>query len=294
MFRFCLIIILLSGIASCSKNSQSKNNSRLTVTVTNYPLLWIVESITEKEVDTLYPVPKDIDPAFWEPTDIDLLALDTSDIIFINGATYEKWMTTVDLPVHKTFDTSKSFQNQYRIIKNAVTHVHDGKEHSHDGVDFNTWLNPEMLLKQADSVYEALRIKLPGKSELFKNNYITLRKKILDFAALLKKESVKESNFFASHPVYGYLGEFCNWDIKSFIWEPDQMPSEEDWKKLEEIKGHSKYMLYEDEPISEIITRLNELEIKVIVFKTCNNIPDSDYLSVMKENIKNLSEAFSN
>jgi zinc transport system substrate-binding protein len=52
-------------------------------------------------------------------------------------------------------------------------------------------------------------------------------------------------------------------------------------------------MIWEGEPLPEIVARLDELGVKSVVFEPCANAPDAgDYLSVMQANVRNLEAAF--
>ena len=167
MYRL-FIAALIMLVISCS---ESKNNSKPTVTVTNYPLSWLVTEIAGNTIDVVYRIPEDIDPAYWQPKDNDIHAMQKTDLILLNGASYEKWVTSVELPASKTVNTTKSFKEMFITIKDAEVHEHNGVKHSHDGIDFNTWLDPKILISQSENVLKHL-IKLNPNlaDEYTKNN----------------------------------------------------------------------------------------------------------------------------
>lgn len=284
---FLLIILIF---CSCSKPETKAK--KVTVSSTNYPVKWLVDYISGETVENIYIVPDDIDPAYWEPTDQDLQKLNSSDQIFLNGATYEKWLNTASLS--KTFNTSKGLNKQFLTIKDAMEHEHNGKKHSHDGIDFNIWLNFDLFIEQAKAVESKLTELVKKPQVDFSANLKSLIAELKEIQKEIAASSNEQKTFFASHPVYDYLGKQQGWDIKNFHWEPEQMPSEEEWKKLAEAKSHSSYMLWEDTPSDEIKKKLIELDIKVIVFRTCGNTPPSgDFIKEMKSNIENLKRVLS-
>jgi zinc transport system substrate-binding protein len=125
--------------------------------VTNYPLKYFSDRIGGDKVTVEFPIPADIDPAFWQPDSNIISQLQQGDLIFLNGATYEKWLETVSLPESNLINTSSKFQDQYIPIKSAITHSHGpGGEHSHTGTAFTTWLNLQFALQQAQSIRDAL------------------------------------------------------------------------------------------------------------------------------------------
>lgn len=284
-----LIIVVILLVSSCSEKEQSK---KLKIAVTNYPVYWLVETISGGSVDIIYNVPAGIDPAYWKPKDSDITAMQEADLILLNGATYEKWLTSVEIPSSITVNTSKAGKSKFIIIKDAEVHEHNGVKHSHDGIDFNIWLDPEILTLQADEVLKQLVKLKPEMAEAFTENHKTLVSEVKSVFAAIKESASKENNYFASHPVYDYLARANGWKVKNFHWEPDTMPSEAEWKKLEDSLSYSKFMLYEDSPSLTISEKLKSIGIKVIVFRTGGNTPPSkDLIEEMKANLKNLKSA---
>jgi zinc transport system substrate-binding protein len=99
----------------------------------------------------------------------------------------------------------------------------------------------------------------------------------------------------ASHPVYQYLSRRYGLNLQSVLWEPEVMPDAEQWQVLQSIlKTHAaNWMLWEGEPLPASVDKLQTLGVKSLVFDPCGNTPDQgDFLSVMKQNIVNLQQAF--
>jgi zinc transport system substrate-binding protein len=241
----------------------------------------------------LYLVPQDIDPAYWEPTDADITKMQQADLVLLNGASYEKWQNSVELPISKIVDSSSSCKSMFIEIKEVMKHEHNGKVHSHDGIDFNIWLDAYIFCRQAETITSALSKTLPQHKALYEKNLKSLKAEVMAVFMQFNKVAGDQKKFLASHPVYEYLGKANGWEIQSFHWEPNVMPSAEEWNKLKSAAAFSKYMLYEDTPSAEIAAKLTEIGIQVIVFRTCGNTPPTkDFLKEMKENLKRLERVF--
>lgn len=288
-----LLLILMTFLCACEKAEEKTTpTAKTTIAVTNYPLKWIAETLLEDASLVNYPVIPDIDPAFWEPTKEDLQLLVQNKKILTNGATYEKWLETAELPQSKLIDTSVALKDDYVIIKNAVTHEHDGDTHSHDGTAFTTWLQEEFMLAQIKSVSQELQKVFPDKKDSIVAKEKQLIAQISELHKNLKAVFAERKKYLASHPIYQYLAQDNELEILSFLWEPDAMPAPEQWKEFIDKKGHSQYMLWEDEPLQEVAEKLHRAGIKVIVFRQCGNIPASgDYIKEMQQNINNVSKA---
>ena len=67
-----------------------------------------------------------------------------------------------------------------------------------------------------------------------------------------------------SHPVYQYLARRYGLNLRSVMWEPDEVPRETQWAELKAIlKDHpAKWMLWERAPVEESVERLRALALK--------------------------------
>jgi len=102
---------------------------------------------------------------------------------------------------------------------------------------------------------------------------------------------------FASHPVYQYLARRYRLNLQTVMWEADEFPDQKQWTTLTEMQlNHpAKWMLWEADPIPQSVTQLQNLGIVSLVFMPLANRPASgDFISVMRDNLKNLEKAFAN
>ena len=264
----------------------------------NYPLMYFAQRIAGDYVDVHFPVPPDIDPAYWSPDGKTVARIQKAELILLNGAGYAGWTQRVSLPESKLVNTTKSVQRQYIRIKDAVTHQHgpDGK-HSHEGIAFTTWLDPKIAVEQARVVKDALLKLVPERESNLKRNLAALER---DLRGLDKRiESVVSSNpkrpLVASHPVYQYLAKRYGLKLRSVHWEPDEMPDNAEWKKFAVlISEHpAKAMLWEAKPTQETSAKLESMGITIVVFAPSGNRPpEGDFMSIMERNVNQLAAAF--
>ena len=303
-----LIILGVGKLSSCSApNSPSDSsilkpevsNNKPTVYVTNYPLKYFGDRISRNKIIVKFPIPPDIDPAFWQPDSKIISQLQQGDLIFLNGATYEKWLDQVSLPESKLINTSSKFQDKYLPIKSAITHSHGPEgEHSHTDTAFTTWLNLQFALQQAETIRDALSQMMPSQQATFAANYGALEKDLLDLDRQLQSivATKPDQKFIASHPVYDYLKQRYGIKLESVHWEPEPYPTEEQWQQLQVIlqKHPAQWMIWEGNPNQETVTKLKTMGINSLVFAPVANTPDTgDFLSIMQQNIQNLQQAFS-
>jgi putative ABC transport system permease protein len=301
------LVVANLGLSSPEPNPHASTlekttvaGAKKTVVVVNYPLEYFARRIAGAQVSVVLPAPRKEDPAFWKPQDSDIERLQRADVIFLNGAEYEKWLPAAVLPLTRQIVTSLAFSDQYLTNAEVVTHSHGPQgTHSHGQIDFNTWMDPRQAALQAQSIHDALVKLLPAETKEFDVNLKKLQQDLAGIDSDFEKasHSLGDKPLLGSHPVYQYAARRYGWNLKSVHWEPDEMPSNEEWQKFEKLyHDHAaKIMVWEANPLPAVADRLRKMGIATVVFETCANQPDQgDYLSAMKANAERLAAELAN
>ena len=274
---------------------QTPAHAKKRVAVVNYPLQYFTKRIAGDRVEVFFPVPRAEDPAFWKPQDKDIEAYQAADLILLNGAEYEKWLPAAVLPLTRQVVTSQAFADRYVTNGEVVTHSHGPQGmHSHGLIDFNTWMDPQQAMLQAQSIRDELARLLPEAAKDFDTNLRALQKDLAELDATLQQASAPlgSSPLLGSHPVYQYAARRYGWNLKSVHWEPDEMPSNAEWQSFEKLHlDHpGKIMLWEEAPLPAVAERLRKMGIEPIAFETCASEPaQGDYLTAMRANAARLA-----
>ena len=271
---------------------------KLTLYGVNYPLQYFAERIGQEHVNVVYPAPADVDPAYWMPDAKTISDYQQADFILLNGAGYAKWVNKATLPRFRMVNTSAGYKDQYIKSAEIFTHSHGSEgEHAHEALAFTTWIDFNLAARQAKAIAEALGRKRPELKDTFQKNYQKLEQDLLkldrDLKTLISKDPSRP--LVVSHPVYDYFARRYGLNIKSVHWEPDEIPTNEQMVELNRIlKEHpAKWMIWEGKPMKESAKRLKAIGVDSLVFDPCGNTPDQgDFLSVMRQNVKNLKSAF--
>lgn len=305
------VIFVAFALAGCSQEQAPPTASdpaspgdgaaaagALNVYVTNYPLEYFARRIAGERAQVTFPVPAGGDPAYWSPSAEEIERLQQADVIFVNGATFERWLDKVSLPESKLVDTSSAFRDRYLQLGDAVVHSHGAEgEHTHSATDFTTWLDPQQAVLQAQAIERALAERLPESADALGRNFAALKTDLESLAAEIEEinQDYGGRPLLASHPVYGYLARFAGWDLESVHWEPEIAPEPAEWEKLDALLADhpAKLMLWEAEPDAETAAKLQQRGIRPIVFYTCGNVPpEGDYLETMRANLARVKQAF--
>ncbi len=291
-------IILVALIFPVSSPQGAQSSDKIVVYVVNYPLQYFAERIAGEHATVVFPAPPDEDPAFWTPDVETIGKYQQADLILLNGAGYARWVAKVTLPRSRMANTSAKFKDQFIPLKGVVTHSHGaGGEHAHGDLAFTTWIDFNLAAGQAKAVADAMSRRKPALKAVFQKNYADLKKDLLELDQQLKAlvSAEQDKPLVGSHPVYDYLAGRYGLKIKSVHWEPDEMPGNDQWSELVVLlQDHpAKWMIWEGEPVRVTVEKLKSIGVASLVFDPCGNVPDQgNFLSVMRENVRNLQKAF--
>jgi zinc transport system substrate-binding protein len=114
----------------------------------------------------------------------------------------------------------------------------------------------------------------------------------LDAALERASAPLGRAPLLGSHPVYHYAARRYGWNLQSVHWEPDEMPSDEEWRKFDKLHAEhpGRIMIWEEDPLPAVAGRLRRMGIEPIAFETCASQPEKgDYLTAMKANAERLA-----
>lgn len=289
-------IIALLFLFSCGSKKAKDNaqiNDKPRIAVVNYPLYYFAKTIGRDHVTVYFPV-MDGDPAYWKPTAKQVINYQNADLIVANGAGYAKWLEKVSLPSSKLIYTADGFKDMWIETSEGLAHSHGAEgEHVHKGTAFTTWLNFKLAAEQAKSIYNSMTALVPDHAEELNGNFEQLMTSlsVLDKRMEGVASKIGQELLIASHPIYQYLEASYGLNMVSKHWEPDEMPTVDQWDDLKKIitENQARVMIWEDNPIEEIKSKLLELKVSVVVFNPCANVPEvGDFMDMMNENLNQL------
>ena len=293
---FCLFLIL--GCKQSDKQQTIQKTAKPVVVTTNYPLKYFAEYMAADFADIQFPASKSNTPAYWRPSSEHIAAMQRADLILINGASYEKWLDNVSLPVSKMVNTTAAFEADLITVREAVTHSHGPEgEHAHTGTAFTTWLDFSLAAKQAESAYNALLKILPEHKDELEKEFRSLQTNLLQLdEAMMKLTKNASAEIVFSHPVYQYFQKRYGIKGHSVHWEPNAEITKEMWHDLEHAIHHHKtgWMVWEGTPLDSSVESLKQIGIQSVVFNPCSAEPEEgDFFTVMKTNIEELRKVYS-
>ena len=266
------------------------------IVTANYPLQFLAERLVGGEADVVFPVPEDVDPSFWRPSIADISAIQSADLILLNGAGFATWVDRVSLPRSKVVNTTAAIEDQF-IRTESITHSHgEGEEHSHEGTASYTWLDPMLAIAQAEAIANAITARGIMPDDQIEAALAALRSDLesLDQANRAALEGLQEVAIIATHPRYQYFARRYDLSISSLEWEAGAMPTEEEQADLVSLVDETgaQIMIWEAEPPAEAFAIARDLGLRNIVLSPlAHGIEGKTYLEAFGEAIASFSEA---
>ncbi len=279
------------GLAGCGGEAgdpdASVTDAPRSVAVSNHPLAFFAARIGGDRVDVRWLVPDGVDPAAWSPNGSDLAAMQSADLILLNGATYEPWRSTASLPRERVVDTTAAIRNVLIETEEGPVHAHgpDG-EHTHRGTASTTWLDPELAIAQSAAIEKALAELMPAHQDQFRSNRGVLIRELQERAAAIEQAINADPGrpVIFSRPVYQYLDRRFRMNGETLDWDDPTSLNEEDLAELDDLLARhpAAWMIWPDAPAEPVVAALQERGVECVVVPIAGAPPvDGDLLTAM-------------
>lgn len=290
-----ILLLLIVGTVLAYSTTFSSNpikSEKIKVVATFYPLAYLAEKIGGERVSVYTLIPYNVEVHNWQPSPSDIMTIENSDIIILNGAGLDWWFESEILPL---------INISGKIIVNTTEGLplilHNNQYDPH------TWLSPYMAKLQAEKILSAFIKKDPLGEKYYKERFKEIESKLneIDEKYLIELKNKKRDIIIVSHEAFGYLAErygFKQIGIIGISAEEEPNPR----LILEIIELMKKYNLttlyfdpiYSDKYIKIIKNELeNKLGINVNILKIylcLGPIDNKDYFEQLEENLESLKK----
>jgi zinc transport system substrate-binding protein len=261
------------------------------ILVTFYPLYQFAKAVGKDKIDVSIIIPPGIEPHDWEPTIQDIEKMKDADMIIINGAGLESWITKITSvnPNVMIVDTS----NDIQLL-----------EKDSNGLDKTTkdphiWLDPILAKKQVQNIENGL-IKLdPQNANYYQQNANNYNTKLdaLDNKIKMDLSVCNKKDFLAFHDAFSYFSKEYGLHQHTIVGglNPETEPTAPALQQIaEDAQSLGLNVIFTEEAANPRVSQViaDEIHGKVMVLSplevTDKNI---DYISKMEQNLLNLKEA---
>ena len=242
--RLTYLIALLSSATlwvGCSTSEETTEISsatateeKLDITVSILPQKYFVERIGGDTVEVNVMVEPGASPATYEPKPEQMKALSDAEAYLRIGVPFEKsWMSRIESANQqmKLVDLTQgidrremSHHHHHEGEAHNHDHHHGKEEHDHDhheeeketaNLDPHIWLSPELVKKQAETIYTALVELNPEKETYYQENLTEFISDLENLDQNIEETltDLEQRTFMVFHPSWGYFAEEYNLEM---------------------------------------------------------------------------------
>lgn len=295
----CVMLLVVGIIFALltlkSKISNTNSINKISVVTSFYPLYYFTSEIGKNYVSITNLTPSGAEPHDYEPSTQDILTIQKSKLLIINGAGLEPWVEKL---------TSDLAANHIKTIAVADTIadrsvVAEGQTQQ----DPHIWLDPVLAKTIASRITQAL-IDIDADHTIDYQKNATILEQKLDALDKNFKETLvncKQKNIITAHAAFGYMAQQYGFTQVALTGlSPDQEPSPQTLAVIADQakKDSIKYIFFESLVSPRLAdTIAKEIGAQTLVFNPLEGLtPEEvsrgeDYFSVQQENLKTLKIA---
>lgn len=209
---FAILILFALGLQACQQRDAGSTEVPIKVLAVESFLADIAQNVAGDRirVDTLIPI--GLDPHAFEPTPRDVVRINESNVLIINGGGFESWIEKI----------SANSGGNYLLVeasaglKSRETHEvdQDGQEveegHDHVG-DPHFWLNPIMVIRYVENIRDGLIQVDPDGESIYSENakaYIVQLNELDSWIkAQVQQIPGEKRKFVTNHESFGYYAD---------------------------------------------------------------------------------------
>ena len=280
-----LVVVVLGGAwFTLRKQTNRVSNNKLQVTTSFYPYYFFTSQVGGDKVNVVNITPPGGEPHDYEPTPQDIINIESSKLLILNG-NVEPWG-------NKIKDLLKG--------KNTVI-LETGN--GANSTDPHTWLSLKLAKVQVNSILKELVQIDPQNTDYYQANANKLLAALdsLDREYRTGLDNCSSKNIITSHAAFGYLA--ADYGLKQVPitgLSPDSEPSLQQLTDITQFAkaNNVKYIFFESlvsPKLSQTIA--SEVGAQTLVLNPVEGLTPSDlaqgrtYLTMMQDNLTNLKIA---
>jgi len=318
-------IIILGFVFFILTNNQNsgqkstKSSDKLQVVASFYPLAFFSEQIGGDKVQVTNIVPAGAEPHDYEPTAQDMVKMEDSRLIILNGGGLETWSNNIQkninlkktiiivagegltTPIIGTDGEGLTTQSMGTAGEELITQ--SPEKEGKIGIDPHIWLDPPLAKKMVNRIVQGFIQADPVNKDYYNFNAQALETKldVLDLAYQQALSNCQEKNIITSHTAFAYLADRYGLNQVSIAGlSPDAEPSPQQLIDIVKFAKNNKvkYIFFEGLVSPKLAqTIANEVGAQTLVLDPLEGLSKEalaqgeNYLTVMQKNLINLTIA---
>lgn len=299
-------LYLLTRTSEDTPNTVTADSSKLRVATSFYPLYFFSNRVGGEKVSTQNITPAGAEPHDYEPTAQDMVNIQNSDVLILNGSV-EPWATKVLANLEgKNITTLIAGEG---LFTQTISDHHEESEqdeepgHEVNEADPHIWLSPVLAKQEIVRIQETFQQEDQANAGYYAANAHQLLQDMdeLDQEFRAGLANCVHREVVTGHDAFGYLASaYGLTQIPIAGISPDEEPSTKQLAEVVKVvrDRNIQYIFFEtlvSPKLSETLAQ--EVGAKTLVLDPLEGISDADmrqgkdYFSVMRQNLANLQIA---
>ncbi|MGA2967806.1 MAG: zinc ABC transporter substrate-binding protein [Candidatus Levyibacteriota bacterium] len=286
-----LILIVAAVLLFNFGSVEKTNNGKLQVAASFYPMYFFVSRIGGDKADVISITPASAEPHDYEPTTQDLVSIQNSNMLVLNGGALEAWGNKIksQLPANVLVVTAGEGLANKQLDENGQIIQ-----------DPHVWLDPILAKKEVTMIEKGFEKIDPKNASYFQANAKKLDSEldILNIEYSHAFANCVQKDFVTSHAAFGYLGaQYGIAQIPISGVSPDEEPSTQKMVEITNlVKARNIKVIFFESLVSPKLsdTIANETGAKAMVLDPIEGLTKDEiqngqnYLTIMRQNLNNL------
>jgi zinc transport system substrate-binding protein len=289
-----LFFIGMVALFSSFSSSRKSVNGKLQITASFYPMYFFASQIGGDKADVVSITPASAEPHDYEPTTQDLVRIENSNMLVLNGGTLETWGNKIK---------NQLFTNVLVVTAGEGLVNKQLSENGQTITDPHIWLDPVLAKKEVAAIEKGFEKIDPKDASYFQANAEKLNSELDALNTEYSRAfiSCKLKDFVTSHAAFGYLG--ARYGINQIAISgisPDEEPSTQKLVKITNlIKAKNIKVIFFESLVSPKLseTIASETGAEAMVLNPTEGLTKDEvqsgqnYLTIMRQNLNNLQIA---
>lgn len=305
IFSFALTWIYQKNQVAKKIEPSKLSENKLQIATSFYPLYFFTKEITKDKAEVINLTKTGGEPHDFEPSPKDILTIEQSQLLIVNGAFFESWLDKFSDEINQKEVRVLKVAENLATLKGEDPHEDEKEEDEGEkkAVDPHVWLDPVLAQIQVAMISQELQSMDPANAAFYEQNSKALIQNLenLNQEFIGKLQNCQNQEIITAHAAFAYMAK--RYDFEQIAIQglnPDEDPSP---AKIAELSNLAKskninYIFFETLLSPKIAqTIAQEIGAQTLVFNPLEGLTreeeesGQDYFTIQRENLNSLSLA---
>lgn len=220
--RLLLVSALLSSIVACQAAPASPSTGQLKVIAVETFLADITQNVAGNRAQVTALIPTGLDPHAFEPTPADVAKITSSQVLVVNGASFEQWLDKVLSNADQPASGKRLVIEAARGLTARTPGAGELLEpDEHPQGDPHFWLDPTQVIHYVENIRDGLTSVDPQGKDVYAANAAAYIAKLQELDTWIAQQvaqiPAEKRQLITNHESFGYFADRYGFTIQGTI-----------------------------------------------------------------------------